>query len=89
MASLAGFVYIDANGDGLRGEHGRVPVRRPGHEQAESDARRLACERGERGHPLEGLTGPVAVHGLEVVEPPGTVEAEVLGEADAADQLVP
>ena len=33
--------------------------------------------------------GPVAVHRLEVVEAPGAVEAELLGELHAADDLVP
>ena len=33
--------------------------------------------------------GPVAVHRLEVVEAPGAVEAELLGELDAADRARP
>ena len=46
-------------------------------------------ERGERRHAFEGLARSFAVHGLEVVEAPGAVEAEVLGELHAADDLVP
>ena len=46
-------------------------------------------ERGEGRHPLEGLARAVAVHRLEMVEAPGAVEAELLGELDAADDLVP
>ena len=70
-------------------QHRRVAVGRPGHEQTETDARRLPGQRRQRRHPLEGLTGALAVHGLEVVEAPGAVEAEVLGEGDPAGQLVP
>jgi hypothetical protein len=73
----------------LGGEHRRVPVRRAGDQQAQADARGLPGERGQRGHALEGLARPLAVHRLEVVEAPGPVEAEVLGELHAGDDLVP
>jgi len=46
-------------------------------------------ERRERRHPLEAVAGPLAVHGHEVVEAPHAVEAEVLAEADPAEQVVP
>ena len=46
-------------------------------------------ERGQRRHALERLAGPFAVHRLEVVEAPGAVEAELLGELHPAHQLVP
>ena len=73
----------------LRGEHRRVPVGHAGDEQAEADARRDAGQRGERGHPLERLARPLAVHRLEVIEAPRAVEAQLLGELDAAHDLVP
>ena len=44
---------------------------------------------GQRRHALEGLTRALAVHRLEVVEAPDAVEAEVLGEANPAHELVP
>ena len=73
----------------LRGEHRRVPVGHAGDEQAEPDARGLPGQRGERGHAVEGLARALAVHRLEVVEAPGAVEAELLGELHPADHLVP
>ena len=48
-----------------------------------------AGQRGQRGHALEGLAGPLAVHRLEVVEPPDAVEAQFLGELHPAHELVP
>src|SRR4029077_10259439 len=67
----------------------RVPVGHAGDEQPEPDARRRAGQRGEGRHALERLPGAVAVQRLEVVEAPGAVEAEVLGETDPVDDLVP
>ena len=72
----------------LRGEHRRVPVGHAGHEQTEADPRRDAGQRGERGHPLERLARPLAVHRLEVIEAPRAVEAQLLGELHAAHDLV-
>ena len=46
-------------------------------------------QRGQRGHALEGLARALAVHRLEVVEAPGAVEPQLLGELHAAHQLVP
>ena len=60
-----------------------------GHEQAQPDARGQAGQRGQRGHALEGLARPVPVHGLEVVEAPDAVEAQLLGQAHPTYQLVP
>src|SRR3954469_23146265 len=77
------------DGQRLGGEHRRMPVRHPRDQQAEPDARGHAGQRGQRGHALEGLAWPLAVHRLEVVEPPSAVEAEVLREADPSYQLIP
>src|SRR3546814_3910715 len=73
--------------EGLRSQHGGVPVGDAGDEEAETDPRGHPRERRERGDPLEGLARAVAVHRLEVVEAPGPVEAELLRELDAADHL--
>ena len=77
------------DGDCLCREHRRVPVRRAGDEEPEADARRHPTQCSQRRHALEGLARALAVHGLEVVEAPDAVEAEVLGEANPADELVP
>ncbi|MEZ5143490.1 MAG: hypothetical protein R2726_13365 [Acidimicrobiales bacterium] len=77
------------DGDRLRRQHRRVAVGHPGDEEAEPDPRGDAGQRGERRHALEGLTGSLAVHRLEVVEAPRALEAELLGQLDTADELVP
>ena len=77
------------DGHGLGGEHRGVAVGGAGDEQAEADALGDAGEGGEGGHALEGLARALAVHGLEVVEAPGAVEAEPLGQLHAPDDLVP
>jgi hypothetical protein len=66
-----------------------VAVGDPGDQQPEPDAGRLPGQCGEGGHALERLARALAVHGLEVVEPPGPVEAQVLGELGPPDHLVP
>ncbi len=76
------------DGHHLVGEHRGVPVGDAGDEEPQPDPRRHPGEGGEGGDPVEGLAWAVAVHRLEVVEPPGPVEAEVLGEPDSADHLV-
>jgi len=53
------------------------------------DARGDPAEGSERGDAVERLARALAVHRLEVVEAPRPVEAEVLGEPHARDDLVP
>ena len=77
------------DGECLGSQHRGVTVGHPGDEQPEPDAGSHAGERGKRRHALERLARSFAVHRLEVVEPPGTVEPEVLGELHAAHDLVP
>ena len=43
----------------------------------------------EGGHPLEAVAWALSIHRLEVVESPDAVEAEVLGEAHALQDLRP
>ena len=75
--------------DGLGGEDRRMSVRDACDEQPEPDRRGLTGERGQGRHAVEGFTGALAVHGLEMIETPGSVEAESLGELHPADDLVP
>ena len=70
-------------------EDRRVPVRHARHQQPEPDAGRHARQGRERRHAFECLARPLAVHRLEMVETPGAVEAELLGELDPADKLIP
>ena len=58
-----------------------------GHEQSETDRGRGRRQGGQRRHPLEAVARALAVHGDEVVESPGAVEAEVLAEAHPFDDL--
>ena len=66
--------------DRLGREHRGMAVGHAGDEQAEPDLGREAGQRGERGVALEALARALAVHGLEVVEAPEAVEAELVGE---------
>ena len=43
----------------------------------------------EGGHPLEAVAWALSIHRLEVVESPDAIEAEVLGEAHALQDLRP
>ena len=73
----------------LGGEHRGVPVRHAGDEQAEADRGRLSGKARQGGHALEALTRALAVHGLEVVEAPRPLEAQLLGELHPTHDLVP
>ena len=77
------------DGERLRGVHRRVAVSHAGDQHPQSDAGRHTRQGGEIGHCLEGLARPIAVHRLEVVEAPDPVEAQLFGEPDAANELVP
>jgi hypothetical protein len=77
------------DGERLGRQHRRVPVGHARDEQTEPDAGRHAGQRGERRHALEGLARPLAVHRLEVVEPPHTVEAQLLRELHPVHELIP
>jgi len=76
------------DGDHLVGEHRRVPVGHSGDEETQPDPRRHPGEDGQGGDAVEGLARSLPVHRLEVIEPPGTVEAEILGEPHPAHHLV-
>ena len=83
LAMLAG-AYAKGRDDGYA-----VQAAEYAQERAEAHALGDAGPRGERGHGLEALPRAVAVHRLEVVEAPRTVEAQVFGVPHAADELVP
>ncbi len=74
---------------GLGGQHRGMPVGGASDQEAQPYAGGEPAQRRERAHALEGLTRSLAEHGLEVIEAPCTVEAEILGEADPPDQLIP
>src|SRR5206468_7098104 len=64
-------------------------VRHARDEQPEAHAFGDPAPRGECRVPLEALSRSLAVHRLEVIETPDTVEAEVVGKARARRDLAP
>ena len=66
-----------------------MAVRHARDERAEPHARGLAGDPREQRPRLEGRAAGIAVERLEVVEDPDAVEAGVLGERRARDELVP
>ena len=77
------------DGQRLGGVDGRMAVGHPGDEQAEADSGGNTRQGGDVRHALEHLARPVAVHGLEMVEAPNAVEAELFGELRSPHDLVP
>src|SRR4051794_16232137 len=75
--------------DDLRCQHGGGAMRHPGGERPEPNAGSLTSETRQQRPTLERRALRVSVERLEVVEDPDAVEAGVLGEASARDDLVP
>ena len=65
-----------------------MPVGHTCDEQPETYPARRSRQCGECGHTLEALAGTFAVHRDVVIEPPRAVEAELLAESHAIDDLV-
>src|SRR5436305_11437184 len=77
------------HGDGLRGEDGRMAVGDPGDERAEADPLRGGRERRQKRPRLHAGSARISVERLEVIEDPRAVEAGVLREPDALEELRP
>src|ERR1019366_9022458 len=84
QASVSGVI----NRDGLRGQDRGVPIGHTGDEQPETYLVRRSGQCGECGHTFEALTRTFAVHRDVVIKPPRAVEAELLPESHASDDLV-
>src|SRR5438105_1719562 len=65
-----------------------MAIRDAGDQQEEADTSRGKCQRRESGHALETVARPFAVHGHEVIEPPGSVEAECFGKLSSIDDFI-
>src|SRR6266567_7907972 len=66
-----------------------MAVRHAGDEEPEPDRARHAGEGGQRRHALEAVARSLAVHRLEVIEPPRAVESELLAQVCTTDELDP
>jgi hypothetical protein len=60
-----------------------------GDHESKSDSAGDPAQGRQRRHAFEAVARALAVHGLEVVKAPDAIEAELLGELGARDDLRP